>query len=154
VGRPRLGKLRSKRCSPGEYDQAVDARATPNAAGLPAQIRARQRNERSTIAIFERVSSSVVQVAARTSDAGGVTQTKWPPINSGRFSSCYKSFAFRRLCKRLGLRHIRTKPYTPKTNGKAERFIQTTLREWAYAQAYQTSGQRKAELPSWLHRYN
>ena len=68
--------------------------------------------------------------------------------------SCYKSFAFRRACKRLGLRHIRTKPYTPKTNGKAERFIQTSLREWAYAQAYRNSRQRKAELPSWLHRYN
>jgi transposase InsO family protein len=68
--------------------------------------------------------------------------------------SCYTSFAFRRTCKRLGLRHIRTKPYTPKTNGKAERFIQTSLREWAYAQAFQNSGQRKADLPSWLHRYN
>ena len=50
--------------------------------------------------------------------------------------SCYKSFAFARACKRLGLKHIRTKPYTPKTNGKAERFIQTALREWAYATAY------------------
>jgi transposase InsO family protein len=68
--------------------------------------------------------------------------------------SCYKSFAFRRACKRLGLRHIRTRPYTPRTNGKAERFIQTSLREWAYAQAYRNSHQRKAELPSWLHRYN
>jgi transposase InsO family protein len=68
--------------------------------------------------------------------------------------SCYKAFAFRRLCKRLGLRHVRTKPYTPKTNGKAERFIQTSLREWAYAQAYRNSQQRKAELPLWLHRYN
>jgi transposase InsO family protein len=68
--------------------------------------------------------------------------------------SCYKSFAFRRLCKQLGLRHIRTKPYTPKTNGKAERFIQTSLREWAYAQAYQTSRHRKEELIPWLHRYN
>ena len=68
--------------------------------------------------------------------------------------ACYKSFAFRRACKRLGLRHIRTRPYTPKTNGKAERFIQTSLREWAYAQAYRHSQQRKAQLPHWLHRYN
>jgi len=68
--------------------------------------------------------------------------------------SCYKSFAFRRLCKRLGLKHIRTKPYTPKTNGKAERFIQTSLREWAYARAYQHSRQRTEDLPFWLHSYN
>ena len=68
--------------------------------------------------------------------------------------ACYKSFAFRRACKRFGLRHIRTRPYTPKTNGKAERFIQSSLREWAYAQAYRNSQQRKAELPRWLHRYN
>jgi transposase InsO family protein len=68
--------------------------------------------------------------------------------------SCYKSFAFRRACKRLGLRHIRTKPYTPKTNGKAERFIQTSLREWAYAYAYENSRQRRDRLPYWLHRYN
>ena len=68
--------------------------------------------------------------------------------------SCYKSSAFRRACRRLGLKHIRTKPYTPKTNGKAERFIQSSLREWAYAQAYPNSRERKAELPIWLHRYN
>jgi transposase InsO family protein len=68
--------------------------------------------------------------------------------------SCYRSRAFARACKRLKLKHIRTKPYTPKTNGKAERFIQTSLREWAYARAYQTSDQRAAELPHWLHRYN
>jgi transposase InsO family protein len=68
--------------------------------------------------------------------------------------SCYRSKAFRNACKRLGLRHIRTKPYTPKTNGKAERFIQTSLREWAYAIAYEDSPQRAAQLPVWLHRYN
>ena len=68
--------------------------------------------------------------------------------------SCYKAFAFRRACKRLGLKHLRTKPYTPKTNGKAERFIQTSLREWAYAMAYPNSRERKDELPIWLHRYN
>lgn len=60
--------------------------------------------------------------------------------------SCYVSKAFRKACKKLGLRHIRTKPYTPQTNGKAERFIQTALREWAYAKAYAHSKQRNREL--------
>ncbi len=68
--------------------------------------------------------------------------------------SCYRSAAFGKLCKRLGLKHIRTKPYTPKTNGKAERFIQTSLREWAYARAYPTSADRAVELPIWTHHYN
>jgi len=68
--------------------------------------------------------------------------------------SCYKSFAFAKACRRLKIMHIRTKPYTPKTNGKAERFIQTALREWAYAKAYETSDQRAADLPTWMHRYN
>jgi len=68
--------------------------------------------------------------------------------------SCYNSRAFGKACKRHGLKHIRTKPYTPKTNGKAERFIQTSLREWAYARAYNTSDERADELPRWLHRYN
>jgi transposase InsO family protein len=68
--------------------------------------------------------------------------------------SCYKAFDFRDACRDLKLKHITTKPYTPKTNGKAERFIQTALREWAYAQAYPTSNHRAAELPNWLHRYN
>ncbi len=68
--------------------------------------------------------------------------------------SCYRSRAFAKACKKLGLKHIRTKPYTPKTNGKAERFIQTSLREWAYARAYNTSKERAFELPRWLHRYN
>lgn len=68
--------------------------------------------------------------------------------------SCYRSKAFNETCKALGLRHIYTRPYTPKTNGKAERFIQSCLREWAYACAYNTSEQRKAELPYWMHHYN
>jgi len=68
--------------------------------------------------------------------------------------SCYKAFDFRDACRNRGLKHIRTRPYTPKTNGKAERFIQTALREWAYAQAYTHSDRRAAELPRWLHRYN
>lgn len=68
--------------------------------------------------------------------------------------SCYRSAAFRAACAQLGLRHIRTRPYTPKTNGKAERFIQSSLREWAYAQPYAHSDERTAQLQRWLHRYN
>lgn len=68
--------------------------------------------------------------------------------------SCYRAKQFRDACRDLGLKHIRTRPYTPKTNGKAERFIQTALREWAYAQAYPTSDRRAEELPIWLHQYN
>ncbi len=68
--------------------------------------------------------------------------------------SCYRSGAFARACRRLGIKHIRTKPYTPRTNGKAERFIQTSLREWAYARAYLNSRQRAHELPFFMHRYN
>lgn len=80
----------------------------------------------------------------------GVTVTRVMTDNG----ACYRSFAFARACQRLGLKHIRTRPYTPKTNGKAERFIQTALREWAYAKAYDTSRQRAQELPLWLDRYN
>ena len=67
---------------------------------------------------------------------------------------CYRSSEFRDACRQLGLRHVRTRFYTPKTNGKAERFIQTALCEWAYAKAYVHSDTRTAELPIWLHRYN
>ncbi|MGZ5398355.1 MAG: IS481 family transposase [Mycobacterium sp.] len=68
--------------------------------------------------------------------------------------ACYKSRVFRRLTRRLGIKHLRTRPYTPRTNGKAERFIQTALREWAYGRTYSDSEQRKALLPAWLHYYN
>ena len=67
------------------------------------------------------------------------------------------SFRSRRYAKALRLlriKHLRTRPYTPRTNGKAERFVQTSLREWAYACAYNSSDDRAAELPLWLHRYN
>jgi transposase InsO family protein len=80
----------------------------------------------------------------------GITVTRVMTDNG----SCYKSKAFAKTCSELGLKHIRTRPYTPRTNGKAERFIQTALREWAYAIAYPTSDHRAAELPVWLHRYN
>ena len=80
----------------------------------------------------------------------GVTINRVMTDNGG----CYKSKLFAAACAQLGLRHIRTKPYTPRTNGKAERFIQTAIREWAYARAYQTSRQRAEHLPRWTHMYN
>ena len=68
--------------------------------------------------------------------------------------SCYRSHSFRKACAQHGLRHLRTRPYRPRTNGKAERFIQTSLREWAYAQPYASSQQRSAALTAWLDHYN
>lgn len=68
--------------------------------------------------------------------------------------SAYLSRAWRKTCAELNIKHLRTKPYTPQTNGKAERFIQSALREWAYAATYQTSAHRYAALEDWLHHYN
>ena len=68
--------------------------------------------------------------------------------------SSFRSRRYAKALRRLKIKHLRTRPYTPKTNGKAERFVQTSLREWAYATAYETSEDRAAQLPGWLHRYN
>jgi transposase InsO family protein len=67
---------------------------------------------------------------------------------------CYRSLDFAHACRQYNLTHSRTRPYTPRTNGKAERFIQTALREWAYACAYSSSLQREQHLRPWLHQYN
>jgi transposase InsO family protein len=66
----------------------------------------------------------------------------------------YRSHLHTRVCRQLRLRHLRTRPYRPRTNGKAERFIQTLLREWAYGQLFQTSAQRTCALRPWLLHYN
>lgn len=68
--------------------------------------------------------------------------------------SCYVSHRFKATCQKLQLRHLRTRPYRPRTNGKAERFIQTLLREWAYKRPYSTSIQRTDRLPRYLNHYN
>ena len=68
--------------------------------------------------------------------------------------SCYRARLMAAAVAALGLKHRFTRPYTPKTNGKAERFIQTSLREWAYAHAYSHSDQRSARLHAFLHNYN
>ena len=66
----------------------------------------------------------------------------------------YRSAAHALACRRLGIRHLRTRPYRPRTNGKAERFIQTMLNEWAYGAVYGSSHQRSACLRGWLTHYN
>lgn len=68
--------------------------------------------------------------------------------------TAYRSRVFANACRRLHLQHKRTRPYTPRTNGKVERFIQTLLRLWAYRRAYPNSGLRNAALPRWIQRYN
>ena len=68
--------------------------------------------------------------------------------------SAYRSKLFAKALREAGARHVRTRPYTPRTNGKAERFIQTSLREWAYAQPYASSAQRTAAIGPWTDAYN
>jgi len=68
--------------------------------------------------------------------------------------SCYRSKLFRAACAQLGLKHRFTRPYRPRTNGKAERFIQTLIREWAYAATYHSSAERQTHLGPWIHHYN
>jgi len=80
----------------------------------------------------------------------GITAQRLMSDNGG----CYRSTRFAAALACLGIKHVFTRPYTPKTNGKAERFIQTTLREWAYAKAYQSSLIRASFLHPFLHRYN
>ena len=68
--------------------------------------------------------------------------------------SAYKSHLFADLLRQRGIRHVRTRPYTPRTNGKAERFIQTSLREWAHAEPYRSSDERTRAMAPFIDRYN
>ena len=68
--------------------------------------------------------------------------------------SAFRSRDFRAACEELGIVHQFTRPYRPQTNGKAERFIQSALREWAYGWTYANSAQRTKALASWQHHYN
>ena len=68
--------------------------------------------------------------------------------------SCYRAQQFNQYCQALRICHKYTRPYRPQTNGKAERFIQTLLREWAYGRVYSTSEERRYVLPIWMTHYN
>jgi len=68
--------------------------------------------------------------------------------------SAYCSAVHAIACRMLGIRHLRTRPYRPQTNGKAERFIRTMLGGWAYGAIYRSSAERTAALDGWVWRYN
>jgi transposase InsO family protein len=68
--------------------------------------------------------------------------------------ACYRSGAHATACRELGMRHLFTRPYRPRTNGKAERFIQTLTDRWAYGAMFGSSGERARALPGWLSHYN
>jgi len=80
----------------------------------------------------------------------GITAKELLTDNGGAYRSTVHAIA----CRALGIRHLRTRPYRPQTNGKAERFIRTMLGGWAYGAIYRNSAERTAALPGWLERYN
>ncbi len=80
----------------------------------------------------------------------GITARRLISDNGG----CYRSHRFRRMCRRRRIHHIFTRPYTPRTNGKAERFIKTMCAEWAYVRAYANHVSRRQALAGWLRHYN
>jgi transposase InsO family protein len=89
--------------------------------------------------------------AAKWFAANGVVVRRVMTDNAFAYTN---SRLFKATLAAIGARHITTRPYRPRTNGKAERFIQTALREWLYARAYRQSDERAADMSGWLHWYN
>ena len=92
--------------------------------------------------------------ATTTSSSSPHLPKRQKPSVACLLGSAFRSRRYARTLRLLHITHKRTRPYTPKTNGKAERFVQTSLREWAYAKAYETSEQRRSELGVFLFNYN
>lgn len=78
----------------------------------------------------------------------------WVLPSRGATNTAYRSYAWREVCADLGITPKRTRPYRPQTNGKVERFHRTLADGWAYARFYESTQQRDAALPGWLHFYN
>ena len=98
----------------------------------------------------EDTTAAFLQRALLHFHAQGVTPRKLLTDNG----SPYRSKKFKAMREAYGLKHSRTRPYRPRTNGKAERLIQTALREWAYGPTWQNSNERNQALEAWLHFYN
>jgi transposase InsO family protein len=170
---PRPPVIRYERERPGELIH-VDIKKLGRIDGVGHRItgdRTGQSNKRGTgweylhVAIDDASRLAYTEVLANQRKDSAVAFTRRALAWFGRHGitverlmsdngSAYRSFAFRDLLAAQGIKHKRTRPYTPRTNGKAERFIQTSLREWAYAQAFPTSAARIAAMPSWINSYN
>ena len=170
---PRPAVVRYERERPGELLH-LDTKKLGRINGIGHRITGdRRRHSRSRGSGWDVVhvaidDASRVALASVTEDECGTTASGFLKATVEHFAergvriervmtdngSPYVSYAFRDTCQQLGIKHLRTKPFTPRTNGKAERFIQTSLREWAYAEAYLSSEQRTTALHSWLHHYN
>src|SRR5439155_998389 len=134
-------------------------RRTPARLQLAAKVLRRQQLTCGQIAAALEVSAATVARVLRRCGLSRRGRLTPPPgvrvrrILTGN-GSAYRSRGFRATCRALRVIHRRTRPYTPRTNGKAERFIQTALREWAYRRPYYTSADRARVLPGWLEHYN
>ena len=138
LGRQRSDGLRRRRVAGYEYCHVAvdDHRRLPDAAILPDQRGA------SAVLALEQLWGRYLREGVRI---------KRVLTDNG---SGYRSLDFRDACQRLGIAHWRTRPYTPRTNGKAERFIKTLQERWAYARLYRSSAERAAALPDFLDQYS
>jgi transposase InsO family protein len=93
---------------------------------------------------------AVLQRAVGWFSARGVSVEQAISDNGG----CYRSRAWAHACRELGIKHRRTRPYRPQTNGKIERFHRTMSAEWAFSQHYRSEAARRSALRAWIHTYN
>ena len=147
TGDPRRQRRRSSRC--GARRGGGHARCLPRWGGRPRPSGACSCGTAAHVPSASRDQRRIGMSTPRW--ASWCTWTSRSSAASGR---SYRSDAFRDLLAQHGIRHIRTRPYTPKTHGKAEAFMRILQREWAYAHVYLTSAHRARALPGWLRWYN
>ncbi len=141
------GRLRGKRKHPGFQAMHVAVRACPE----------RSRRNHSRLAFTRMLPDQKAETTiAFLQDARLFFASHGFPVRAllTDNGSSYRSHQFHQACQLLAIQHRRTRPYTPRTNGKAERFIQTALREWAYSKHWPNSEQRDACLQPWTDYYN
>jgi len=168
---PKVPVIRYERESPGELIH-LDTKKLGKIRGIGHRIDGIRKHctrgigwEFAHLAIDDHTRLSYVEVLP---DEGGETTASFLERALGFFArhkikvermltdngSGYRSHAVNAVCYQAGIRHLWTKPYTPRTNGKAERLVQTLLREWAYRRAYRSSNERRLALRGFVRHYN